>query len=61
MSCKGKKQDEVARSRVEAKYWAMSLVTCELITKNLPKELRFEKDDQMKLICDNKVGPTHHI
>ena len=34
----------------------MTLVTCELIwLKHLLQELRFGKDEQMKLICDNQV------
>ena len=54
---KSKKQDVVARSSVEAEYRAMTLATCELIwLKHLLQELRFGKDEQMKLICDNKVA-----
>ena len=38
----------------------MTLATCELIwLKHLLQELRFEKDEQMKLIGDNQV--TLHI
>ena len=34
----------------------MALATCELIwQKHLLQELRFGKDEQMKLICDNQV------
>ena len=34
----------------------MALATCELIwLKHLREELRFGKDEQMKLICDNQV------
>ena len=34
----------------------MALATCELIwLKHLLQELRFEKDEQMKLICDNQA------
>ena len=34
----------------------MVLTTCELIwLKHLLQELRFEKDEQMKLICDNQA------
>ncbi|RVW79774.1 Retrovirus-related Pol polyprotein from transposon RE1 [Vitis vinifera] len=49
-----KKQDVVARSSAKVKYRAMALATCELIwLKHLLRELRFGKDEQMKLICDN--------
>ena len=35
----------------------MALATCEVIwLKHLPQELRFGKDEQMKLICDNQVA-----
>ena len=35
----------------------MALTTCELIwLKHLLQELRFGKDEQMKLICDNQVA-----
>ena len=35
----------------------MVLTTCELIwLKHLLQELGFEKDEQMKLICDNQVA-----
>ncbi|RVW74532.1 Retrovirus-related Pol polyprotein from transposon RE2 [Vitis vinifera] len=60
ISWKSKKQDVVARSSVEAEYRAMALATCELIClKHLLRELRFGKDEQMKLICDNQA--TLHI
>nr|CAN63068.1 hypothetical protein VITISV_007582 [Vitis vinifera] len=35
----------------------MALATCELIwLRNLLRELRFGKDEQMKLICDNQAA-----
>ena len=38
----------------------MALATCELTwLKHLLQELRFEKDEQIKLICDNQA--TLHI
>ena len=44
------------RSSAEAEYQAMALATCELIClKHLLRELRFGKDEQMKLICDNQA------
>ena len=50
ISCKSKKQDVVVGSSAEAEYRAMTLATCELIwLKHLLWELRFEKDEQMKL------------
>ena len=57
ISWKSKKQDVVTKSSVEAEYQAMSLGTCELIwLKHLLQELRFGKDEQMKLICDNQAA-----
>ena len=51
-----KKQNVVVRSSAEVEYRAMALATCELIwLKHLLQELRFGKDEQMKLICDNQV------
>ncbi|RVW29881.1 Retrovirus-related Pol polyprotein from transposon RE1 [Vitis vinifera] len=46
-------------SSAEVEYRAMALATCELIwLKHLLRELRFGKDEQMKLICDNQA-PLH--
>ena len=57
VSWKSKKQDVVARSIAEAEYRAMVLATCELIwLRHLLQELRFRKDEQMKLICDNQAA-----
>ncbi|RVW15111.1 Retrovirus-related Pol polyprotein from transposon TNT 1-94 [Vitis vinifera] len=57
ISWKSKKQDVVAKSSVEAEYRAMTLATCELIwLRHLLRELRFGKDEQMKLICDNQAA-----
>ena len=57
ISWKSKKQDVGARSCDEAKYQAMALATCELIwLKHFLQEVRFGKDEQMKLICDNQVA-----
>ena len=57
ISWKSKKQDVVAKSSVETEYRAMALATCELIgLKHLLQELRFWKDEQMKLICANQTA-----
>ncbi|RVW57166.1 Retrovirus-related Pol polyprotein from transposon TNT 1-94 [Vitis vinifera] len=46
-----------SRSSAEAEYRAMALTTCELIwLRHLLRELRFGKDEQMKLICDNQAA-----
>ncbi|RVX02467.1 Dynamin-like protein ARC5 [Vitis vinifera] len=45
------------RSSAEAEYQAMTLATCELIwLRQLLQELRFGKDEQIKLVCDNQVA-----
>ena len=57
ISWKSKKQDVVARSSVEVEYRVMTLATCELIwLKHHLQELRFGKDEQMKLKCDNEAA-----
>ena len=57
ISLKSKKQNVVARSSAKAEYRAMALTTCELIwLKHLLQELRFGKDEQMKLLCDNQAA-----
>ena len=57
ISYKSKKQDVVARSSVEVEYRVMTSATCELIwLKHLLQELRFENDEQMKLICGNQAA-----
>ena len=44
----------VVRFSAEVEYRAMTLATCVLIwLKQLLQELRFEKDGQMTLVCDN--------
>ena len=57
ISWKSKKQDVVVKSSAETKYQAMALATCELIwLKLLIQELRFGKDEQMMLVCDNQAA-----
>ena len=57
ISWKSKKQDVVGKSSVKAEYRAMALATFALIwLKHLLQELRFGKNKQMKLICDNQVA-----
>ena len=57
VSWKGKKPDVVPRSSAEVEYRAIVLATCELIwLRHLLQELRFGKDEQMKLICDNQAA-----
>ena len=47
----------MVRSNAEAEYRAMALATCELIwLKQLLQELRFGKDEQMTLVCDNQAS-----
>ena len=60
ISWKSKKQHAMARFSAEVEYRAMTLATCELIwLKQLLQELRFRKDGQMTLVCDNQA--TLHI
>ena len=57
ISWKSKKQDVAAIPSVEVKYRAMALATCELVwLKHLLQELRYGKDERMKLICDNQAA-----
>ena len=57
ISWKSKKKSVIARSSVEAEYRAMALVTCELIwLEQLLRELKFEDDTQMMLICDKQAA-----
>ena len=54
---KSKKHEAVISYSVKVGYRAMVLATCELIwLKHLLQELRFGKDEQMKLVCDNQVA-----
>ena len=47
----------MAKSSTEAKYRVMVLATCELIwLKRLIHELRFGKNGQMTLVCDNQAA-----
>ncbi|RVX14359.1 Retrovirus-related Pol polyprotein from transposon TNT 1-94 [Vitis vinifera] len=53
----GSPTDRRSTSGAEAEYRAMALATCELIwLRHLLQELRFGKDEQMKLICDNQAA-----
>ncbi|RVW93087.1 Retrovirus-related Pol polyprotein from transposon TNT 1-94 [Vitis vinifera] len=57
ISWKSKKQNTVVRSSAKAEYRAITLATCKPIwLKHLLGELRFGKDEQMKLICDNQAA-----
>ncbi|RVW28761.1 Retrovirus-related Pol polyprotein from transposon RE2 [Vitis vinifera] len=57
ISWKSKKQDVAARSSAEASVELMTLATCELIwLRQLLQELRFGKDEQIKLVCDNQTA-----
>ena len=57
ISWKSKKRDVVGKSSAEAKYRAITLATCELIwLKQLLQELRFGKNGQMTLVCENQAA-----
>ena len=57
VSWKSKKQDVISISSAEAEYRAMASATCALIwLRHLLQELRFGKNEQMKLICDNQAA-----
>ena len=57
ISWKSKKHDVVAKSSAEVEYRAMALATYELILlKQLLQELRFRKDELIKLVCDNQAA-----
>ena len=56
ISWKSKKQDVVAKFNAKVEYRAITIATSELIRlKYLFQELRFGKDEHMKLICDNQA------
>ena len=56
ISWKSKKQGVVVISSADDEYRVMALATCELLwLKHLLQELRFGKDEQMKLICENQA------
>ena len=57
VSWKSKKQNVVARSSSESEYRAMATATCELVwLKQLLRELKFGKIDQMELVCYNQAA-----
>ena len=56
ISWKSKKHDVMAKSSAKTEYRVMALATCKLIwLKQLFQELRFEKDEQITLVCDNQA------
>ena len=47
----------MVRSSAETEYRAIALATCELIwLRQLLQELRFGKNEQIKLVCDNQAA-----
>jgi len=60
ISWRGKKQNIVARSNVEAEYCAMEVVAVEITWLwQLFQQLKFGDIQDTKLICDNRA--TLHI